>query len=555
MPRGAATAPAPEATAKIIIGAGDSTAVGVQEREGGDTAFAGTSNWRTRAPAGISTSLPYDQAIAPDGTSYLSHWEYSAKRYTELFPTKSILVVPHGWNGSSIAGESPQWGVGNSLHESAIARANAAIAAYLAANPDAVLEFEISVSEGTNDQPVDADEWETAWLAAIADIRSRVFKNGVSGATIGTDAVAVFRGMLPENMASGGGASGVIEHTMRKFQYTMPNARYWKQAEGNSADGVHPTNEGQRLDGVGLENTVYDTTPPVFSAPASFSIYSGEKLAREIVTDKPAWYYLTGTDAALFEIVPLAPISTGGAIDSQRFSWYLRWASDGVAPAADTYNVTINAKGSAASAATQALVVTVGAAYGTQVEAIASSWEIGQGADTSPKASTTTFRDMPLKRGVNVLATLKVAGGVTDWTACVCSNGLVGVRDANSGEGGQFYIYSAQDETVDIDVTWAGDTPSVFAFLTNLKGTTALPASSATTTSATVNMTCPASGIVIVQGYAVGGLTPPSGQTNYPDPPIKNDGAMYAGYRTTTGDVGAGGGFARLFASAWAKAA
>jgi hypothetical protein len=538
-----------EPTLEIVFVAieADSTEVGTIVRDAGDTNPANAYNWRTRAPAGISTSLPYDEAVAPTGTSYLA-W---SEGYVKQNITNSGLptyVMPHGWNGTRIvdvtAGDST-WGVGRSLHEASITRANTAVAAILAANPGAVPRFTILVSGGTNDNAANADTWETNITAALADFRARVFKNGVSGDAIGTDAPVIFRGMSPEKIGAGGGAALAIEHKMRKFMYSLTNARYWKQPEGqNSGDNVHPSNAGQRADGIGAANIRDTTTAPVITFPSSFSIYTGQKLAREIVTNVPAHYYLTGADAAQFEVHQTKEGIGDTNVNNSRAHWYLRWTGNGDAPAAGTYNVTINAKGNAPTATTLAVTVTVVAAYGSVVETVVASHADAEfptpGTTTIGGTSRRVIANINLKRGFNFVNIGKSGGTISDVSACVASNGLVGTRDANAVNGAwPFYFYSAQDETVDLYATCTGSPTQFGVTVTSVVGTVAAPSTSqvlgrATRVQQTTSMTCPTNGIIIGGGFCTTGTTEVSGCTQL----NTDDGFNFTGSRTTTGIFG-----------------
>ena len=551
------------ATAEIWLVAieSDSTGVGIQAREAGDTDWTGVYQYRSRAPTGISSdTTPLDQAIAPDGTSYLSPVEYfGKKRYTDT--GLPIYLVPHAYNGSRIVGSSNTWGVGQTLHENSIPRANAAIAAAIAATPGA--QFKGFLTFGaTNDMdytspPQTAAAWGTAFVAAVDDARGRIYKNGVSGATVGTDATVIMQGTLPEHRS---GTSNTFESKMLELMGTQTNYKYFRQAEGNSADGVHANNAGNRLNGVGLAGTLTEAAPTI-TFPSAYTIYNDQKLRYEIVTSKPCWLTLTGTNAASFEIVPIDDLNTPGNVASSRTRWYLRVASNGVLTTTGDYSFTINAKGNGGTA-TQAVTITSTAAYGSQVETIVHSWNIGQ-------AASDTFLGywklpaVPLKRGVNTIRVLGVSGSVgaaPTWNNCRSANGLIGTKSAATEYtrgGAAFRIYSAQDQTQDIYFDPSDQSPAtVYCIVTSAVGTTATPSGEEFTTGTTSSsITCPSNGIVAGGGYATGGLSPTSGQTNYSSPATVADAAvMWAGYRTTTGAVGVQGGYASLFAEAWTKA-
>lgn len=544
------------ATAEIWLVAieSDSTGVGIQAREAGDTDWTGVYQYRSRAPTGISSdTTPLDQAIAPDGTSYLSPVEYFGKqRYTDT--GLPIYLVPHAYNGSRIVGLSNTWGAGQVLHEDSIDRANAAIVAAIAATPGAQFKGFL-VFGGTNDAdlPAAVADWGTAIVASVDDARSRIFKDGVSGATVGTDATVIMQGILPEHRS---GATNTFESKMLELMGTQTNYKYFRQAEGNSADGVHANNAGNRLNGVGLAGTLTDTTAPTITFPSTISIYANQLMEREIVTNEPAWLSLSGTGASSFEIVPLDDLNTPGNVASSRTRWYLRGAG-GAAITAGTYTFTISAKSNGGTS-TQSVTVTSVAAYGSTTETIVPAFTAAQqkGTGSNDVQGRRVFASFALKRGVNVITLNQTNGSGTGYTSLVASNGLVGVADVNnSGVQGAFYIYSAQDETVSLYLTYAGAAGDIFACGFNLVGTTATPTASAvagfSSGSSTGSITCPASGIVIGGGISTSGYGPTSGQTDLTNPSAL---PVWGGYRTTTGALTNAGGACSAFGAAFAAA-
>lgn len=520
----------------------DSTEVGVFAREAGDTNPANAYNWRSRSPAGISTSLPYDQAIAPDGTSYLAFSEGYVKQNIANtgLPT---YVVPHGYNGSSIAAAGAAWGVGNSLHEASITRANAAVAAILAANPGAVPRFTILVSGGTNDAGASASAttWETNITAALADFRSRVFKNGVSGETIGTDAPTIFRGMMANFIGANNAYANPIEYKMRKFMYSLPNARYWHQPEGQSEgpSNVHPNNAGQRGDGIGAANIRDTTVAPVITFPSSYSLYVGQKFRQEIVTDKDCWLYLTGTDAAQFEIVPITEGNGDTNVNNSRTHWHLQLVGDAALASASTYNITINAKGNAPTTTTQAFQLIGVAAYGSQAETVAAQLAFTQRTDYS---SSYKIANATLKRGINMLWFEKLSGSGTALSSIRTSSGLEGTLVTSNSSQWLYCLYSAQDQTCDIILTGAnGPFTDANVAIVNAVGTVATPGSSALlpyiapgTTFQTSSLTLSGAGVILGAGNSGAGATAISGVTLF----TQSGTGIITGYRTTTGAFG-----------------
>lgn len=544
-----------EPTAEIwLLGPSDSRGPGRADRDGTDWSVMPDDIWAWRwRSSTITHTLPLDQGEEVPGylTSPLSFLEqFAEERFADT--SLPIFLIPYGIGGSAITNDGG-WEVGNSAHEAAITNANTAIQAILAQEPGARVAGRFVII-GTNDAGGGATSTFYDNLSAQqADFCARVFQNGVSGEDI-YQSLAVLIGLQPETRRTLGPPPNTVERGICKVSGTVPNGVYVKLPDGlNNGDNLHEDHDGINTVGTLAAAAVLDTAAPVIDFPSSFSIYTGQKLSREVSADKDCYFTVSGADAALFEIVGEDPTPAGGA-GSDLFTYRLRFVGDGDAPTPGTYNFNIDAIRHGVTTS-EPVVMTAVAAYGSQVEAITTEWTIADGFATTGEGRR-TLANVPFKRGLNIFSILQVTTTVDSYDVVRASNGLIGVPDVDNTTGAAaFYFYSAQDETVDVIVEFTGGTPGIWGFNVALTGTEALPTDTETTTSTTTgSMTCPTDGIIVNAGFATGGTTPATGCTALPNPPIAGDSAMYANYRTTTGAIGAQGGFARLLASAWAKA-
>lgn len=537
----------------VAIAFGDSTWEGViGPREAGDTDWTGVYEWKLSNT--ISSDTTDMERFAGSAGSLCPQEYWGKERHADT--GLPVYMVQSAVGGSGLENAAGWAAPSGTNLTNAVSRANAAIAAVIASVGSPV-KIEFTGDIGTNDETTASA---ATWFGKLDDMvdyfRANVYKNGVSGATVGTDGAFGFVVPQPE-WACINSIHREIAFESRRMAGTKTNCYVYAPANGQTAgDNLHPTLVGARANGTGLANAFAETVAPTVSF-ADFSIYSGQKLKREITADKIAWFTLSGTDAAEFEIYEEAASTSygGGDLNAAQTKFYLRFASNGNAPAAGTYNINIVAKGNAASPTVEPVVITVVAAYGSATETIVPTWTNAVGF--TDVGSVMRSASVNLKRGVNVFSCFQVAGGAVMTSSAVASNGLVGVADAaNSGTNATYYFYSAQDETVTIDVGNSGTSSANWGFNVNLVGTAATPSSvvAAANAADSGSMTVPTNGIGVVSGFSIGDLTPPSGQTALTDSPT--DAAQYAGYRTTTGVLGAtsSGGFAKLFATTWAKA-
>ncbi len=540
--------PAAAATLEIVFVAinADSTEVGITTRDSGDIAWPNTYSWRTRAPAGISQTVPFDEAVVPSGNNELAFSEYYVKQRNAIHGLP-VYVMPHGWNGTGIAGG--QWGVGGGLHESSITRANAAVAGILAANPGAVPQFTILVSGGSNDGALSGSAWEDAMIAATADFRARVYRNGLSGAVIGNAAPVIYRGFTPEHIGALNASKNPMEYSIRRFQQLVPNSRYRKQPEGQGAgDNLHPGNAGQRADGIAAANIRDETTAPVLTFPATQSVYVGQKFRREIVCDKTAYFFISGPDADQFEIVTTTEGNGDNNINNSRSHWHLQLAGNASLASEVSYSVTVNAIANGLLAAPKQLLFTGLPAYGSQVEPVVAQHVYSTIVNSGYSGYVT---DVPLKRGLNVVFVEKSTGSVTLVSTLTTSAGLVGAPGPSlDGQLWSFYLYSAEDQTVDVTVAGTGNINGEMRyFVVNLTGTAATAGSSSligwtnhASPQTTEALTLAGEGIIVGAGNSSSASpTPGTGVTT-----LNVNGTLFTGYRTTSGafsyNNGGGGG-------------
>lgn len=319
---------APVAAPELWLAWGDSLGVGIDARDPlVDLDWPAVKQIRFRAPAGISADIsPLDQAVNPTGTDYLSPYEYFAKGRAAQIGA-DVYLVAHNSNGTSFGAVG--WGVGNTLHEAFIARANAAIQTFLTANPTGVvggiIDFECSNDANAGAAPL---TYLAARLAAMADMRARIFQNGVSGANIAAKPY-IINGMLPEYLST---ANRVLyEQALRSAAQQTTNCYFYKMPEGiHRGDNLHPSLAGSRSVGAGDAALLVDVTAPVVTgvvASGDYSCYEGQKMLLELSANKYAFWTLAGAGAGDYEIIWLSDGVSG--INLSRMRQYLRWAGDG----------------------------------------------------------------------------------------------------------------------------------------------------------------------------------------------------------------------------------
>lgn len=554
------------ATAEIWFGWGDSIGVGISEQQlPADANPAAVYNVRARAPAGISQTLPWDQAIANDGKNYFSPYQAFAKQRA-ADTGRNIYFVPHNWNGTSISLSTSTWGVGNSLHEAFIARANAAIQTVLAAEPGAVIGGIIQV-EGTNDQIAGETNapiatFKSKIAAAISDMRARIFKNGVSGTNI-ADTNYIIMGLMPEGrtaQSAGAYRGSYFEQFLQQTAAALTNGRYVRVGEGMAEpDNIHPTYTSNHTIGVQMAGLLTNTTAPVISGvPSTYNTYDAQKLGLLLSADKPVWW--TTSNSTDFEVVPIMDGPIG--IESTRWKWYLRWLND-TTKGVGTYTTTLSAEDGSGLITTQAVSVTVEPAYGS-VTGTGTPTLTNQGSVSYSLANVRTPYSTPARvvgRGLNLVRVIG-SGSLTSITA-VSVNGVNGVQVAAQTSGDQSQVWAVPIATAGsypVTITGAGTVSSLTVQIATVTNTKLTPASGLILNNGyhgsphvVAGVTCPAGGIVVGMGGVPSAPTPIAGFTL--------SGAAgadftFVGSRTTTGDVGcsANAGYSSIGAIAFEAA-
>lgn len=354
------------AISEIWLGWGDSLSVGNYAADRSIDTY-GTNVWtvRQRAPTGLSNvSLlsPMDQAQNPTGTDYLSPEEIFSNQRSQATGAP-VCFIGHGRAGSSLydatTNTTGTWGVGISDHEGFVTRANAAIQTVQAAYPNAFLAGIVQFMGSNNRGLGNSSGFQTNLLAAIADMRARIFQNGISGA----DASAlpyIINGMIPEGLTAPGYIN--YELVLRSVAASITNGKFFKMPEGITSDNLHPTAAANRtVVGPGDAALLTDKTPPVIGTVANYTSYTGQNMLIELTADKYVKWTLSGAGASDYEIVDVSDGVSG--LGLTRVRQYLRWAGDGT-KAIGTYGCTITAKDGAGNTTSINRVDTVIAAYG-----------------------------------------------------------------------------------------------------------------------------------------------------------------------------------------------
>jgi hypothetical protein len=437
------------AVPEIWLGWGDSLGVGIDAADRAIDTY-GTNVWqvRQRAPTGISNVSvlpPLDVSFPPDGVDHLSPLEsFANQRAIDI--GAPVYLVPHYHNGSKFGATG--WGAGNTLHEAAIARFNAAIQTVKTAFPTAVVGGMV-IFEGTNDAAASVVDtvWETAMTGALSNMRPRVFKNGISGADISTLPV-VLCGLMAEDLQVT--VNLAIEMKMRKIAATITGGKFWKMPEGIArVDNIHPTVAGNRIVGPGIAALLKDKTAPVITpALAAYTQFAGQNMLIELTADKfiTQWVLSNTTD---YELVSISDNVNG--IGLSRVRWFLRWVSDGT-KTAGTYSTNITATDASGNVSTITRTDTVLAAYGTQVGTPTATHITSFNGVTTNDMRARSNVPISLGAGMNLLIVTRDAGGAPDFTAKF--NGIIPVVDAGSnGNTKLLYLPSAAAQSGILQVT------------------------------------------------------------------------------------------------------
>lgn len=527
-------------TARASLTGGDSLGTGVLPADGGDWTVlpTGIHDLRQRAPTGVSQLLPLDQASPPDGTNYLSPYE-SALASLQTSDGLDEYICANNLAGSALVVGAAAWAVGNTMYLNSIARWNPAIATALAAEPGTSVTRFFWLG-GTNDTGGGCNQadYYTAFNAMLSGFFTNVYANGVSGATLSSlNLQVIIMSILPE--CRDANANPFVNLALRQTAAELPNGKFIDVPYGYClVDNLHLTNPGCRAFGGWLEDVLSDNVGPVLDFPTAYTMYADQDLAYLIEADKYFYPWLTGADAADFEIVWVTQATAGPG--SGQASPYLSTVGGPFSPGTKT--VTINAKSANGVLATPVnFVLTTVAAYGSEVETIVVTNPTNAFANppSSDGYGRAIFPSVQLSRGLNFIEIMQTSGSATDVTALVGSTGLVGVRDANSFASSTslrvgFYVYSGQDQICDFYATPATAPLGDSSFtVTNVVGTAATPSSSYfINANQTTSLTCPTNGVIIGGGLGVSGTTPVAGVTTLAAS------FYFTGYRTTTGVFG-----------------
>jgi hypothetical protein len=286
----------------------------------------------------LSTDItPIDNIEAPIG-DFLGGVEIYAKRQRELHPGRQVTIVGLGEGGQALAATSnSNLGVGGATYNSAITKANAAVAGVLAAYPDDVLMFTMFFNLGWNDSNLDSSSvavFNPALAAVASGMRSAIKTTGTGGSTgIGTDARLIVCGFPMERRSIGSGSRSVDE-ALRKTAAEDVNGFYVEIPSPpnylNTGDNIHLENTGQRFVGTKGADIQEDTTPPTILNPTTINVFEGIPFEWQLEADEYAYFSLTGADAARFEapyLQDLRGLSSGSNVGFME--QYLRFASNG----------------------------------------------------------------------------------------------------------------------------------------------------------------------------------------------------------------------------------
>lgn len=269
----------------VVLLVSDSYGVGIQNRDAGDTIWPGFYQYGSYPSGSDYRTIEQVIPLPQYGTNAfavpnpLSYAEYFGKSYAAR-TGRNVLLVPMGYNGSSIGTSGHIWQVGDSAHEAAIAQANLAITAAQAQFPNSrfvgILHW-----RGANDAMGDVPgaTFKALEVAALQDMRARI--------TGATNSWVIYGGMLPEFLAGDHTNRDPIEQALQQIAAEQPNAKYVPMPAGhNSGDFLHSDNAGNRLMG-GLNDAILtDTTAPVLTSQSAAS--TGPTVATLSVTTDSA---------------------------------------------------------------------------------------------------------------------------------------------------------------------------------------------------------------------------------------------------------------------------
>jgi hypothetical protein len=387
-----ATPTGDDITAEVWGATGDSLIDGlwmeVYAREEQDTDWPGVKQVKNDGTISDDITPLDNQYGQPGGYDRFSLMEYFGKRRHEL-TGRTIYIIQCAIGGASIGGEdeeASQWMVGGALHEGAITRLNRDIATVIAAEDNAVF-MGIVQQLGSNDYEYSPFYENSA--AAVADMHSRIYMNGVSGETAAGNIQHLFITPRPERLRLAD-STYKVGWALRDLSLETPGGRFYVPEVGYG--DLHHFAEGVRRTGIGAAEILASTTPPSFTLAAA-SIGANDPYRQELVSaDETARWYVSGADADDFEVVLdyyTLPIG-GGNEESYRVRNFIQW-KDGITHGTGTKNVTVNAVSGSGAASSQAHTVTIGAATLTSPTDTASGHNTADLSVTSALSSGTLY--------------------------------------------------------------------------------------------------------------------------------------------------------------------
>lgn len=546
----------------VILLMGDSYSNGIIERDAQDIDWPGVYQWRWNAVSStgvIDTDITPLQQPQQTGTSVLSPAEYLGKAYTARTGRK-VLIVPRSQPGSKLSGSDGTWAVGQSGHENAIPVVNAAIAAAKAAYADSqfvgIFQW-LTANDGASDRAT----IRTLLAATIPDFRSRIAGAASSWFAMG--------GVMPENLAPSP-TKLQIEFALRDVHRVTSNVQYVPGPEGYPQDSLHYSNAGNRLMGGLIDAALGDTTPATINTASIFTVYEAQPLRVELSASEYVSWFLTGTDAALFEVTEETFYYGGSLLKNAHYKDILRWAGNTTrsfsAPADaggnNVYDVVLNAKDSHGNITQKPLAVTVKQAYGTSSTGAVTATHMSSAALVDP-VDQAYGPPLAFGAGLNLIYIFNVNQG--DITA-LSVNGVPAVKLAAAPSStyiSQLWaVPLAQAGTYTVAMTGAA-TASGGIEVMCLTNTVMTPAAidrldwgGRSSPFSGASLTCPANGLIVGMGLYNSGLTGAASGTTLLSGPNTGWG-LFDAYRASTGSIGvtaSQGSSGTLITASFAKA-
>jgi hypothetical protein len=355
---------------KLFAGFGDSYSIGQYGRDWGhDKQFPRFAQY-----PGLTTDPNYRRFIAPtqpliqgaapvnfarNTVSPFEAFGDSMSRQTD----RTWVCIGMGIGGTRETFTGHNWGVGGTSHAAFIAQINQGYADAVARWPGSTFEG-IFRWLGANDASLGVNAptrsaWTSAVQAELDDLTTNLVVGGSSWWYLIGGLLPEFLGVVPPATAQ------AVELGFRDIQFANSRVYYLPMAEGfNSGDNLHANAAGTRWMGRNMARQLFDTKPAVITSPNSMTVYAGQKIYLPITSDKYILPYLTGADAASFEIFEESFNFGGALVTWQSNRYVLRRAADATI-SGGPYSVTINGQASNKVVSTQAVTLSTVTAYGT----------------------------------------------------------------------------------------------------------------------------------------------------------------------------------------------